>query len=234
MLRAGLGALDRLHSLCVRVRDTFTMRWNDTLHTLDPSAAASDDAFAETGDVLLLNYPAELHPPSALHSCRGTRSSVPRSAARHLTPRSTRLAPAAHLSSTSARSFLSVRADAGRITAALREPRRPGRSPADPPPWRTSADPASWLVRRVCPGDAAEPGGGDGVPRREHSVTEALTAAVPSLVLPRVDGPVPGAARSRRRLRRGPRPQRRLTRADPRRRAPAPGSLAHLGRDWTS
>ncbi|MEP6648819.1 MAG: hypothetical protein ABJA74_02755 [Lapillicoccus sp.] len=56
------GGLDDLHALCVRVRDAFTQRWNEAHHALDTSAPAIEDAFAETGDVLLLNYPVELHP----------------------------------------------------------------------------------------------------------------------------------------------------------------------------
>ena len=44
------------------MRDGFTQQWNDALTTLDSGATPSGDAFAETGDVLLLNYPEELHP----------------------------------------------------------------------------------------------------------------------------------------------------------------------------
>ena len=58
---ADLAALRRL---CEEVRDDFTGQWNDALHQLDPEAVPSADTFAETGDVLLLNYPAALHDES--------------------------------------------------------------------------------------------------------------------------------------------------------------------------
>ena len=58
---ADLAALRRL---CEEVRDDFTAQWNDALHQLDPTAVPSADTFAETGDVLLLNYPAALHDES--------------------------------------------------------------------------------------------------------------------------------------------------------------------------
>ena len=52
-----------LQVLCEGVRDTFTAQWNAALKDLRPSAQPSRDAFAETGDLLLLNYPAALHEP---------------------------------------------------------------------------------------------------------------------------------------------------------------------------
>ena len=52
-----------LRALCEEVRDTFTEQWNLALEELAPGALPATDAFAETGDVLLLNYPAELHEP---------------------------------------------------------------------------------------------------------------------------------------------------------------------------
>ena len=55
------GALAELRSLCRGVRDTFTAQWNAALAELDPQAPPSTDAFAETGDLLLLNYPGQLH-----------------------------------------------------------------------------------------------------------------------------------------------------------------------------
>jgi len=57
-------ALGELHRLCERVRDGFTKQWNAALAELSPGADASADAFAETGDVLILNYPEELHDPA--------------------------------------------------------------------------------------------------------------------------------------------------------------------------
>ena len=56
-------ALAELRGLSEHVRDDFTAQWNAALAQLSPGAPPSRDAFAETGDVLLLNYPAELHDP---------------------------------------------------------------------------------------------------------------------------------------------------------------------------
>jgi UDP:flavonoid glycosyltransferase YjiC (YdhE family) len=193
------GALDRLHSLCVRVRDTFTMRWNDALHTLDPSAAASDDAFAETGDVLLLNYPAELHPPerTALLSRHSFLGSAVRSEAPDAEVDAWLASGSAPVVYVSLGSFLSVRADVlERITAALRElDVRVALASGSTTVEDLGPIPASWLVRRVLPqvtllsrAAVMVSHGGN------NSVTEALTAAVPSLVLPLSTDQFAGAA----------------------------------------
>ena len=58
-------ALAALRRCAARSGTPSPREWNAALRVLDPSAAASDDAFAEHGDLLLLNYPAELHDPSA-------------------------------------------------------------------------------------------------------------------------------------------------------------------------
>ena len=81
---------------------------------------------------------------------------------------------------------------------------------------------------RAAPGDAAEPGGGDGLPRREQQRHRGVDGRRAIARVAAVDGPVRrcGGARGGG-VRRGPRPQRRLARADPRRCAPAPGSLWH-------
>ena len=56
--------LAALHRLCRDVRDAFTAEWNAALRVLAPGAAPSADAFAEHGDLLMLNYPAALHDPA--------------------------------------------------------------------------------------------------------------------------------------------------------------------------
>lgn len=56
--------LAALHRLCRDVRDSFTEEWNAALRVLAPGATPSADAFAEHGDLLMLNYPAALHDPS--------------------------------------------------------------------------------------------------------------------------------------------------------------------------
>jgi UDP:flavonoid glycosyltransferase YjiC (YdhE family) len=192
-------ALDRLHGLCVQVRDAFTTRWNDTLHTLDPSAAASDDAFAETGDVLLLNYPAELH--RAERTRLLPRHSFLGSAVRTEAPDpevdawvASGSAPVVYVS---LGSFLSVRSDVlARIATALRGlDVRVALASGSTDVEDLGPIPASWLVRRVLPqvtllGRSAVMVSHGG----NNSVTEALTAAVPSLVLPLSTDQFAGAA----------------------------------------
>ena len=56
--------LAALHRLCRDVRDAFTAEWNAALRVLAPGATPSADAFAEHGDLLMLNYPAALHDPA--------------------------------------------------------------------------------------------------------------------------------------------------------------------------
>jgi len=193
---AGLAALRRL---CEEVRDDFTAQWNDALHQLDPTAVPSADTFAETGDVLLLNYPAELHPPERTrllprHSFLGSavRSEVPDAEVDAWLASDS--APVVYVS---LGSFLSVRADVlGRIAAALRElDVRVALASGSTTVEDLGPIPASWLVRRVLPqvtllsrAAVMVSHGGN------NSVTEALTAAVPSLVLPLSTDQFAGAA----------------------------------------
>jgi UDP:flavonoid glycosyltransferase YjiC (YdhE family) len=192
-------ALGDLWALCVRVRDAFTRRWNDTLHTLDPSAAASDDAFAETGDVLLLNYPAELHPEDRTR--RLPRHRFLGSAVRTETPDAEVEAwlasgtqPVVYVS---LGSFLSVRSDVlARVAAALRGiDVRVALASGSTDVEDLGPVPPSWLVRRVLPqvtllGRSAVIVSHGG----NNSVTEALTAGVPSLVMPLSTDQFAGAA----------------------------------------
>ena len=46
-----------------QVRDGFTTEWNTALETLAPQVNPSTDAFTEHADVVLLNYPEQLHDP---------------------------------------------------------------------------------------------------------------------------------------------------------------------------
>jgi zeaxanthin glucosyltransferase len=209
-------ALRQLRLLCERVRDDFTLQWNDALLQLDPAAPPSSDAFTETGDVLLLNYPAELH--DAARTAMLPEHAFLGSAVRSESddPEVTRwLAEScdAPLVYVSFGSFLSVRGDVlARVAEALRGlevdaaagagasgPAASGLRVAIAVGATDAAElgpiPDSWLVRSFLPqvtllGQAAlaVTHGGN------NSVTEAMTAGVPLLVLPFSTDQFAGAA----------------------------------------
>ena len=194
-----LEALAELHRLCVTVRDAFTAQWNDALETLAPGSAPSGDAFAETGDVVLLNYPGELHDPerTALlppHAFLGSavRTEVPDPQVEAWLGESDE--PIAYVS---LGSFLSVRSDVLAVVAkALRRlDIRVAFALGSTPREALGELPASWLVRETLPqvrllgrSALAVSHGGN------NSVTEALTAGVPLLLLPLSTDQFAGAA----------------------------------------
>ncbi len=198
-IRPDAAELASLRHLCDQVRDTFTTEWNDALVTLDPAARPSDDAFAETGDVLLLNYPAELHPPARTallppHVFLGSavREEAPDEQVERWLAASDR--PTVYVS---LGSFLSVRSDVlSRIIDALRQLEvrvalASGSTPRDELP----SVPKGWLVRPELPqvrllqrSVLAVSHGGN------NSVTEALTAGVPLVLLPLSTDQFAGAA----------------------------------------
>ena len=57
-------SLAELRALCERVSANFTDEWNTALRELAPELPPSPSAFEEHGDLLLLNYPEELASPS--------------------------------------------------------------------------------------------------------------------------------------------------------------------------
>ncbi|MDJ0378173.1 glycosyltransferase [Cryobacterium sp. PH31-L1] len=178
-----------LHDECEAVRDDFTAQWNDALRELDPQAKPSRDAFQECGDVLLLNYPAELHaaertmslsPHVFLGSAVRTEAVDPEVEA-WLASDSL---PVVYVSFGS---FLSVRGDVlTRVAAALRGlPVRVALAVGATDPTVLGPVPDSWLVRGFLPQvrllqDAAlaVTHGGN------NSVTEAMREGVPLVVLP--------------------------------------------------
>jgi MGT family glycosyltransferase len=192
-------ALAALRRQCEGVRDAFTEQWNTALATLDPGAAASHDAFAETGDVLLLNYPEELHPPerTALlprHAFLGSavRTEEPDEEVNAWLARDG--APVVYVS---LGSFLSVRSDVlARVAEALRSLEvRVALAIGSTSRDELGPIPPSWLVRREFPqvtvlGQAALAVSHGG----NNSVTEAMAAGVPLLLLPLSTDQFAGAA----------------------------------------
>ncbi|ROS48096.1 glycosyltransferase [Frigoribacterium sp. PhB24] len=192
-----------LRELCERVDASFTAEWNAALAELAPHLPPSTSAFGEHGDLLLYNYPGELADPArdALlprHVWLGSAvraEPVDAEVAAWLaagagpTP-----APFVYVSFGS---FLSVRSDVlGRVAEALR---RVGVRAAIALGSGARADlgevPADWLVREFLPqvtlldaAAAAVTHGGN------NSVTEAMTAGVPVVVLPFSTDQFAGAA----------------------------------------
>ena len=194
--RADLAALRRL---CEEVRDDFTGQWNHALHQLDPEAVPTADTFAETGDVLLLNYPAALHdesrtrllPPHTFLGSAVREEPVDEEVQAWLSADSR---PVVYVSFGS---FLSVRGDVlARVAAALRGlDVRAAIATGSTPRHELGDLPSSWLVRDFLPqvtllrhAALAVSHGGN------NSVTEAMTAAVPLLLLPFSTDQYAGAA----------------------------------------
>ena len=189
-----------LHERCRAVRDTFTEQWNRALTVLAPQAPSSPDAFAEHSGTVLLNYPGQLHDT--------TRTAMlPPHTFLGATVRSQVAAPdiAAWLSADADRplvyvsfgSFLSVRGDVlSRVAAALRGmPVRVALAIGSADPVDLGELPGEWMVREFLPQVAllehasiAVTHGGN------NSVTEALSAGVPMLVLPFSTDQFAGAA----------------------------------------
>ena len=198
-LRPAETELAQLRRLCERVRDRFTDQWNAALAVLDPAAATSNDAFAETGDVLLLNYPAELHPPArtALLGPHRFLGSAVRDEAPDAEVTAWLAAGSAPVVYVSLGSFLSVRSDVlARVAEALRGlDVRVALASGSTPAHALGPIPDDWLVRAVLPqvtllahSELVVCHGGN------NSVTEALTAGVPLLLLPLSTDQFAGAA----------------------------------------
>ena len=182
-------ALERLRASCVRVRDRFTEQWNEALAVLNASAAPSQDAFAEHGDTLLLNYPGQLHAPerTALLPTHAFLGSAVRDEPVDPEVDAWLSRGGAPIVYVSFGSFLSVRADVlARVADALKPlDVRVALAVGSADREELGELPDTWLVREFLPqvtilkhAVLAVTHGGN------NSVTEAATAGVPMLVLP--------------------------------------------------
>jgi len=205
--------LTALRSLCEGVRDSFTSQWNAALAILDPGAVPSTDAFQETGDVLLLNYPEELHDPTrtALLPPHRFLGSAVRDEAPDVEVEAWLAESDLPVIYVSFGSFLAVRGDVlARVAEALRaigETRavdvvRGGAArvrvamavgPTDP--TELGVIPETWLVRGFLPQVTLLRAAAVAVSHAgNNSVTEAMTAGVPLVLLPFSTDQFAGAA----------------------------------------
>jgi zeaxanthin glucosyltransferase len=192
-------SLRELHELCVAVRDTFTAQWNAALAELAPTARPSSDAFAESGDVLMLNYPHELHPAeqTALLPTHAFLGSAVRDEAVDPEVEAWLAANEKPIVYVSFGSFLSVRSDVLAVVADALRPLdvRVAIASGATDPAELGEIPETWLVRAFLPqvtllrrAALAVSHGGN------NSVTEATTCGVPLLLLPFSTDQFAGAA----------------------------------------
>ena len=181
--------LERLRELCERVDASFTAEWNAALAELDPAAEPSRSAFAEHGPTLFFNYPAELSEPrDGVFLGSSVRSEPSDDEVEAWLAASDE--PFVYVSFGS---FLSVRDDVlQRVADALAAL---GVRAAIATGAGSIAAPDGWLVRGFLPqvrlldrASAAVTHGGN------NSVTEAMTAGVPLVVLPFSTDQFAGAA----------------------------------------
>jgi zeaxanthin glucosyltransferase len=191
--------LQELRVICDSVSESFTAEWNAALGELNPATPPSKNAFAEHGDLLLLNYPRELHEPARTellppHEFLG---SAVRSEPVDVEVQAWLESSDAPFVYVSFGSFLSVRADVlARVATALETVGiRAAIAIGSADRAQLGALPDSWLVREFLPqvtllshAAAAVTHGGN------NSVTEAMTHGVPLLVLPFSTDQFAGAA----------------------------------------
>lgn len=185
----GPAELERLRELCDRVSKSFTAEWNAALAELNPQASPSPSAFAEHGELLMLNYPEELADearrralPRHVFLGSSVREEVPDDEVDRWLAASDE--PFVYVSFGS---FLSVRSDVtARLVRALeslglRAALALGSGSRD----ELGELPSGWLVREFLPQVRLLAGAAAAVTHGgNNSVTEAMTFGVPLVVLP--------------------------------------------------
>ena len=197
-------ALAALRSLCERVSANFTAEWNAALAELAPELPPTTDAFAEHGDLLLYNYPAELSdpartaalPPHVFLGSAVREEPVDAEVEAWISSGKTGSADAPYVY-VSFGSFLSVRADVlARVVAALRGLGvRAAIALGSADRAELGEIPDDFLVREFLPQVRLLDGAAAAVTHGgNNSVTEAMTAGVPLVVLPFSTDQFAGAA----------------------------------------
>jgi zeaxanthin glucosyltransferase len=190
-------ALAALRRLCDEVDASFTAEWNAALDGLGAGHLRSESAFAEHGELLLFNYPRELHEPERAamlppHEFLGSSVRGEPADSEVETWLASSDEPFVYVSFGS---FLSVRGDVlARVLAAL-QGRRVAVAIGSADRAELGELPAEWLVREFLPqvrllGEAAAAVTHGG----NNSVTEAMTHGVPLVVLPFSTDQFAGAA----------------------------------------
>lgn len=198
-LHPDAGDLADLRALCEDVRDTFTAQWNAVLGELDPTSVPSPDAFAETGDLLLLNYPGSLHEAerTALLPAHTFLGSAVREEPQDAEVEAWLSRDGRPVVYVSLGSFLSARSDVLAVIAQALRPLdvRVALATGSAPREALGPLPQEWLVREFLPQVRLLAGSTVAVTHGgNNSVTEALTAGVPLLVLPLSTDQFAGAA----------------------------------------
>ncbi|WP_440711381.1 nucleotide disphospho-sugar-binding domain-containing protein [Herbiconiux sp. YIM B11900] len=191
--------LAELRAICARVSNSFTAEWNTALAELNPSASPTGSAFAETGDLLLFNYPAELADPERAgllpeHTYLG---SMPRDDSGDAEVDAWLAGSRDPYVYVSFGSFLSVRDDVlAVVAAALRTLGvRAAIATGSGDPARLGTIPPDWLVREYLPQVSLLRGAAASITHGgNNSVTEAAGFGVPMLVLPFSTDQFAGAA----------------------------------------
>jgi zeaxanthin glucosyltransferase len=191
--------LAELRRLCEEVSASFTAEWNAALDGLGAGHLRSSSAFAEHGDLLLFNYPRELHEPerSAVLPPHEFLGSAVRDEPADAEVAAWLAASDEPFVYVSFGSFLSVRGDVlARVLEALASARvRVAVAIGSADRAELGELPSDWLVREFLPqvtllsrAAAAVTHGGN------NSVTEGMTHGVPLLVLPFSTDQFAGAA----------------------------------------